>query len=703
MIEDLYQVYEMHNDEMQQVMENVEIYLQKSKKVFDKICKNGLALQNRSPIALVAYDKFFTAVSNMLDVARKFNFHLFINDMDKKPMRGFVDALDACEKNGKVTVQADKRHLTNMEPGKTISDKSHAISTNSIQKGECKEIERQKENGYDYKTLSTLPTEENGLESADSKILTCLKKDITKYNVGSRFKASVTYLQDLENLNFFACDSECNEFKKIANLKSMVHLRQYTALPPENEVFGLVLDDTILRAIREKSFDLTTRPDGKYNVLLLDFGEISVMSATDVTYRLPADIQNIPAQAILCKLRGIHGKRDIPLEELQERLQNLEYKQATFLITSKNENECTLVLELVVDTYKDDTQLKVGPENSSSKTAEGPEKVANTNPFLNDTSFRSDYNDEAVPLHALPANSIFNKDENKLPNGLTQEEMDMLAEEPLSTSNAMTAVMGYNPKDDLRLCRFYDPKIGGCFKGTNCRFEHSPAQPEGWTKDRLPTGTIVDSYFPITRYTAGIIINITPTHVGKIEYLYAQINDPDNPMEPLIWNDDDIPFHMRLTKPPMLYDLVRAQYEDNLWYRAKIINFDDSGRVFRVFYVDYGNTQNVLLKNLAYCDRSTERMPFQAVLCRLADIMKNPEATPEQQEHGIRTLNALILNHSIDVKVVNHEEDLIVRLMGSQYSQIPKRLIAMGCAKQFHSNRSKSTSESNTEFTKKCS
>lgn len=55
----------------------------------------------------------------------------------------------------------------------------------------------------------------------------------------------------------------------------------------------------------------------------------------------------------------------------------------------------------------------------------------------------------------------------------TKRELEELFEEPLNTSNALVAVTGYAPKDDARLCRFFNPKTGKCFKGNSCRFEHA--------------------------------------------------------------------------------------------------------------------------------------------------------------------------------------------------------------------------------------
>lgn len=57
-------------------------------------------------------------------------------------------------------------------------------------------------------------------------------------------------------------------------------------------------------------------------------------------------------------------------------------------------------------------------------------------------------------------------------NDLTPEQLEILYEEPLNTSNAVKAVMGYVPQDEKRICKFYDPRTKACFKGARCRFEH---------------------------------------------------------------------------------------------------------------------------------------------------------------------------------------------------------------------------------------
>lgn len=78
--------------------------------------------------------------------------------------------------------------------------------------------------------------------------------------------------------------------------------------------------------------------------------------------------------------------------------------------------------------------------------------VAVTNPFM------------TSPIHKTT--------ESEIDDGITEEQWAILYEEPLNTSNPMKSVMGYGPKDERRICKFYKKNTGKCFKGNNCRFEH---------------------------------------------------------------------------------------------------------------------------------------------------------------------------------------------------------------------------------------
>lgn len=91
------------------------------------------------------------------------------------------------------------------------------------------------------------------------------------------------------------------------------------------------------------------------------------------------------------------------------------------------------------------------------------------------------YNDDSFDRYALKSidqnfdihnNLSINENVPTKHFELTAEQLRELNEEPLNTENAMVAVMGYNPKDDKRICKFYNSQTGECFKGANCTYEH---------------------------------------------------------------------------------------------------------------------------------------------------------------------------------------------------------------------------------------
>ncbi|XP_056350433.1 tudor domain-containing protein 1 isoform X1 [Oenanthe melanoleuca] len=71
--------------------------------------------------------------------------------------------------------------------------------------------------------------------------------------------------------------------------------------------------------------------------------------------------------------------------------------------------------------------------------------------------------------------------------------------------------------------------------------------------------------------------------------------------------------------------------EDGNWYRAVVKSITSNGSV-RVSFVDYGNTEEVPLKNIRQISSSFLKLPFQAIKCWLSGIKPgsskwNPEAT----------------------------------------------------------------------------
>lgn len=138
-------------------------------------------------------------------------------------------------------------------------------------------------------------------------------------------------------------------------------------------------------------------------------------------------------------------------------------------------------------------------------------------------------------------------------SGFTKEGLGVLFEQPLNTSNAMVAVTGYEPKDDARICKFYDPSTGKCFKGNSCKFEHVQIMKSKWmmispraygiiierkihftdgtTRDKCPA-KMVEIHAKQMILNAHDIIDIIPLCVISVEEFYAYMACEPEEMNP---------------------------------------------------------------------------------------------------------------------------------------------------------------------------
>lgn len=106
---------------------------------------------------------------------------------------------------------------------------------------------------------------------------------------------------------------------------------------------------------------------------------------------------------------------------------------------------------------------------------------------------------------------------------LTQEQLDIFAEEPLSTENPQLAVLGYDPKDDIKNCRFADNN-GSCFKGANCKLRHLPSIEEGWTRDQVEVTIGIPLELEIPQVDS--VIWLEPIVILSVNKFYAYLRNP---------------------------------------------------------------------------------------------------------------------------------------------------------------------------------
>nr|XP_019554003.2 uncharacterized protein LOC109423491 [Aedes albopictus] len=442
-----------------------------------------------------------------------------------------------------------------------------------------------------------------------------------RYQPGQIGICDITHISNIES-EFYMIDQSSSgiNFADIVQTLQNVDTVLEDLPASSGQVFGVRVDGTILRAVRSKQTDPVF-------VKLLDTGEILPLDGKAmVLFELPPFYAKLPPFALKCFLDSVEGCSDI---DCREYLETNLFSRSGYKIQEVGSSS-----------------LKVSLMPSTS--VEMPRKTVET---------RKEQEPYKVSLSTL-----------------TQAQVDELYEEPLNTTNVMKAVLGYVPRDDQRICPFYDPAIEGCFKGSRCRLEHVAKLPDGWTRDKSLHKIQIRA--ELVAPDVGTEMMVIPTFIVNVDEFYAHIPRQDL-SKALIelqvqMNDDKIVENFRmLNHEPHFHELVFAKYsEDDLWYRARVVECYNP-EVIVVFYVDYGNTAVLSLKDLRCWDDQFDYLPFQAVHCRIA----NAQRIREDHIEAIRQIYNDIINKPIKIQILDNLSPWEVLLFDDEDNDIGQFLV----------------------------
>lgn len=204
---------------------------------------------------------------------------------------------------------------------------------------------------------------------------------------------------------------------------------------------------------------------------------------------------------------------------------------------------------------------------------------------------------------------------------------------------------------------------------------HQPFAPHGATKDV----ELVEA-LPESIYTAGAprelgsIVRVLVTYVDSPTQLYAQFIDE---ALPLVWSKKDVSeSQCNFKRSPRLLDMVLALYNDDCYYRAQIIEEIDG--MFKIFYVDYGNTEFVTIRSLAQCSDDISLKPHQANNCFIEGVKCSLMATQRQSSECVEFLKSKLLNSEFDVMLISYLPDGYLIKFLDCYADLPKQMIKRG-------------------------
>ncbi|XP_017467525.1 PREDICTED: tudor domain-containing protein 1-like [Rhagoletis zephyria] len=589
--------------ELEQLQANLSRFLIDSEVVMrNEIFKNsrkesGFPLHG-NVFALMAYDRYMSRVASVTNLARKFNIHLQLHNLNKILTGGdvgsnktnlleeFVEwhkALrdnDVCQDYG----GGWEHYRSNEDEGSTAAlPLADPITTDNKVKV-CDAM-------FPFARKITFARPESlTLEALPS----CVQlRDLSGFVAGYHFAAFITYIDNIDTLTFYACQMRNDMLYELSN---MLNLPKSVRIPPRNFVFGISINSkSILRGVIQTPECVSHgSTEDNIHVLLIDYGELVPLNSNEVQfYDLPKMYRDLPAQAIKCILLGVkdafEGCNQTDACLLGKKLRKYEFKEVTFEVVRKTGR----VLYVYIIESREMENL---PAENKKRT-----NVSN-NPFVN--SFDENSNGDDPPQKAK-----FGSNNN--------------------LKFLLTARIDEISKDD--------------------------------------------------------IIQLEVMHIARPDCFYGQIlKDKTEQLEQLFWNTDEILLEQKLTEPPKLGDVILAQYaKDEFWYRAKVIDMIDDG-TFKVFYVDYGNTDMVPLKSMARCNHEQEVEPFRAVLCRLDGVIDITNGDKSRFEQAVQMLVVTLLNQRFKVQVIqkNNDEELTVRLLDKEFVETTQMLVNLGFAKQ---------------------
>ncbi|KAH8290887.1 hypothetical protein KR054_006809, partial [Drosophila jambulina] len=460
----------------------------------------------------------------------------------------------------------------------------------------------------------------SGTQMSSDGIYTQIFKNIDAFPANTVVTATLMHLNIATNCIFVAkWDKGSQPLQKL--LQGQVPLREMDQMPDYGDIFAVYdSSDPIIPRVTVSAIS----EDGGYDAYLIDYGEHIHLGGKENIFALPDPIKQLPAEAIRCHLANYNVSN----------MKMNRYEPVKLLVLDNNG------VDIVADLLKDDQAAKTVTPKDKTDGKSCPEKSA--------------------------------------PAKLSEADMAMLNEIGPSTSDPLKAVLGFRPKDEQRICRHYDPKINGCFKGNTCRLIHEPFAPLGATKDVEVAAPLPEAVFdtPVP-HKMGSTVRMLITFVNSPIEVYAQF--VDEATAPLVWDNKDVPAHKRTFKrKPCILDIVLAHYTDDCFYRAQII--DEQDGEYQIFYVDYGNTEFVYINSLAPCDDIERLKPHRAISCHIEGVIRMPDLCHRKNAECVEYLKTKLLNVELDVVLRHRLPDGFLVGFTGEYADVPRQLVQRGYA-----------------------
>lgn len=394
---------------------------------------DGDGAGKRNMFALIAFDRYMSQVGNVVNMARKFNIHLTLNKLTNSVIN---PAANNSLESGNVMAQSRILQDYIEWSNSRLSDRDlldNDIQLETLTLNDNLLTFNKKDDVFKKKALESsqsLQPMAHQVKNVDkphkdsmAKLDTLLKnlfpvKDLSHFQQGYEFSASIVYVQDYKELVFFICDlKDYNILYELSHTENLTPISLSSFATEElfciSQYNSEVERECVWRAV------IKPEEDGQIpnSVYLVDCGETVQLTTQCKIYRVPAEYRQTAPLAIKCILEAVQNCQTKSIDRdrsvCEQVLRRSEYKIAQFCVARQENRVLHLVL---VENSPNDISVKQKTISNETKTCQQTISKRNSNPFLdNSFVFNDDYNsnDSLDPL-PLPISTVYSSDKTLL-------------------------------------------------------------------------------------------------------------------------------------------------------------------------------------------------------------------------------------------------------------------------------------------------
>jgi krimper len=262
---------------------------------------------------------------------------------------------------------------------------------------------------------------------------------------------------------------------------------------------------------------------------------------------------------------------------------------------------------------------------------------------------------------------------------LTEREREILEEEPLNTGNPQVAIQGFVTRDDHRLCKFYDPKIGGCFKGGRCRQRHVLEITDGSCRDTQKISFRgIPKILHLPPLHSSVRIEITHFYsVNKFVCCYRKLKPTKEhvDLEQLMNSEEQVKDFIPIKFTPAINQLVVFKSPNEKFYRARVEKISGENVEAELLLVDMGIVETAAQKQIFEWRVEFNFVPFQAVEMEIANI--EPLSDNANEAEGIEVIKQHMQanKNTLKARVFDNIPGIKVKLFSKDEEDIGQELV----------------------------